>query len=415
MTEQNNPKINLPAIAELIREIEEKSADAEYIYRGEPKDYGKISSSLFRDYTEEINTEGFDMEKVQEEILSEAKKHTDENKTDTQILSELQHYGGKTNLIDFTTDYRIALFFACDGETSEAGRVILKKKKPLQDDNQITAAQNPPHRVIAQKSVFVRPPEGYIDVDPEKEIINIPKEQKEEILNYLRKYHGISTETIYNDLHGFIRKQELHKSAYTEFHKGRTSALRGGNASTEEEKQKEYNKAIEYYNEAIRLMPNHAVIYSNRGLIYNHKGAFDKAIDDFNQAIELNPNFADAYNNRGVAYGNKGEHDKAIANFNKTIELKPDYTEAYNNRGIAYGHKGEHDKAINAFNKAIELKPNYAEAYYNRGIAQRELKQYKVAKKDLQTALALAEQQRNAPLAADSQKTIADLPADADE
>ena len=34
---------------------------------------------------------------------------------DFEILTELQHYGGKTNLIDFTTDYLIALFFACDG------------------------------------------------------------------------------------------------------------------------------------------------------------------------------------------------------------------------------------------------------------------------------------------------------------
>ena len=35
-----------------------------------------------------------------------------EKARDFEILTEIQHYGGKTNLIDFTTDYFIALFFA---------------------------------------------------------------------------------------------------------------------------------------------------------------------------------------------------------------------------------------------------------------------------------------------------------------
>ena len=39
-----------PRIREKISEIEEKSADGDYIYRGEPKDYGKVSSSLWRKY-----------------------------------------------------------------------------------------------------------------------------------------------------------------------------------------------------------------------------------------------------------------------------------------------------------------------------------------------------------------------------
>ncbi len=40
------------------------------------------------------------------------------------MLVEMQHFGGKTNLIDFTTDYRVALFFACDGAHGECGRVV---------------------------------------------------------------------------------------------------------------------------------------------------------------------------------------------------------------------------------------------------------------------------------------------------
>ena len=39
------------------------------------------------------------------------------------------------------------------------------------------------------------------------------------MLNHLRKYHGIFTETVYDDLHGFIRNQGVHQSAYLELYR----------------------------------------------------------------------------------------------------------------------------------------------------------------------------------------------------
>ena len=54
-----------------------------------------------------------EIEVVQQRNLEEAKKYTYET-DELSILTELQHYGAKTNLIDFTANYLIALFFACD-------------------------------------------------------------------------------------------------------------------------------------------------------------------------------------------------------------------------------------------------------------------------------------------------------------
>jgi len=48
---------------------------------------------------------------------------------DFEILTKLQHYGGKTNLIAFTTDSFITLFFACDRYPKKNGRVILVKRE----------------------------------------------------------------------------------------------------------------------------------------------------------------------------------------------------------------------------------------------------------------------------------------------
>ena len=113
-------------VLQVINELTRQSAGGGYIYRGEPKCYSKVSSSLYRPY-QDIEAEEFDIKIVQEEILGQAKMYTRYTGEidDFEILSQLQHNGGATNLIDFTTDCLIALFFACDGEPDEPGRVIL--------------------------------------------------------------------------------------------------------------------------------------------------------------------------------------------------------------------------------------------------------------------------------------------------
>ena len=143
--------------------------------------------------------------------LKKLKEYTTQGK-DSEILAELQHYGGKTNLIDFTTDCLIALFFACDGGAPKKnGRVIFLQKT---DKENIWPPRNPNNRVVAQKSVFVQPKRGFIEPT---EVVDVPHNLKKPILSYLRKSHGISIKTIYNDLHGFIKNQDIHQSAYAEF------------------------------------------------------------------------------------------------------------------------------------------------------------------------------------------------------
>ena len=374
----------LNRVLEKICEIAEKSAGGDYIYRGEPKCYKKVSSTLYREYEEEIEAESFKIDVVQAEILDEARKYTRETADALEILTELQHHGGKTNLIDFTTDYLIALFFACDGEHDKAGRVILLEKES--DDYKVEKPPKTVNRVESQKSIFVQASEGFVEPD---EVVTVPKGLKQAMLNYLRKYHDISTETIYNDLHGFITKRSIHESAYTQFHKGRTCQNRGISAKTRAEKQVWYDKAVGHYTEALALKPDLHVAYNNRGAAYEEKGELDNAIQDFTTAIELNPVYADAYYNSGNAYLQKGELDNAIKNFTMAIELNPVYANAYSNRGTTYLQKGELDNAINDFTTAIELNPVYADAYYNRGTTYLQKGELDNAINDFTTAIEL--------------------------
>lgn len=114
-------------------------------------------------------------------------------------------------------------------------------------------------------------------------------------------------------------------------------------------------KAIEYLNEAIKLKPDYAAAYNNRGNIYNSLGQYQRAIEDLNEAIRLKNDFAMTYNNRGANYNSLGQYQRAIEDFNEAIRLKPDYAIAYNNRGNAYLNQGDKISGCNDLSKACNL------------------------------------------------------------
>lgn len=358
---------SLSRVLKKTREIAEKSESGDYIYRGEPECYPKVSSTLYRVFGNPFDVTDFNKEVVPY-MLEEAKKYTTETDKD-EIQHALQHYGGKTNLIDFTKDFFIALFFACDGSPDEDGRVILKD--PAGDIKAwIKVPRSPQNRVLAQKSIFVSPPKGFIKPD---DIIYIPKSLKPEMLDYLEKYHNISARTIYNDFHGFIRR-----SAYTEFCNGLTSQTKG-----------QHKEAVKHYTEAILLNRDYVWAYANRGIAYSNLEKYNAAIEDHRKAIELKPTNAKVHYNVGNCYRATGEYDKAIDAYNAAIELglsADDTADAHNNCGTVYYRKGDYRQAIEAYNKAIELKPDWAVPHCNRGEAWLHMEEWEAARSDLITA-----------------------------
>ena len=385
-------------IQKLLQSIREKSSQGEYIYRGERKQYDKISSGLYRKYAKEIDAKEFDIQTAQREMLEQVKAYTDFT-DETDMLTELQHYGGKTNLIDFTTDCLIALFFACDGSLHQDGRVILLDK----NSNQGTISspkKNQNNRVISQKSIFFQAPKGYLnEKDSAVEIISIPKEMKQPVLGYLRKHHGIAMHTIYNDIFGYIQNQNKHQVAYTEFYIGLAFQDKG-----------KYREAIQHYDEAIRINPQDADAYNNRGNAKFALGLYRDAIADCDRAIHLNPQYTAAYYNRGAAKLALGLHHDAIAACDRAIHLNPQYTAAYYNRGTAQHALGRHHEAIADYDQAIRINSQYARAFYGRGNIYKEIEKYENARVGLQRAFELATEQGNQALAQDAQRLLDELP-----
>src|SRR4029450_5872816 len=82
---------------------------------------------------------------------------------------------------------------------------------------------------------------------------------------------------------------------------------------------------IRFYTEAIRLKPEFAEAFNNRGAARREKGDLDGALEDYTEAIRLIPGFKEAFLNRGNARQQKGDLDGALADYTEAIRLKPDY------------------------------------------------------------------------------------------
>ena len=158
----------------------------------------------------------------------------------------------------------------------------------------------------------------------------------------------------------------------------------------------EYDRAIEDYDQAIRLNPKHPDAFSNRGVAYARKGDYDRAIENYNEAIRLNPKHPDAFSNRGVAYARKGDYDRAIENYNEAIRLNPKHAGALYGRGNAYRRKGDYDRAIENYDEAIQLSPKHANAFSNRGVAYARKRDYDRAIENYDEAIRLNPKHVNA-------------------
>jgi len=113
-----------------------------------------------------------------------------------------------------------------------------------------------------------------------------------------------------------------------------------------------------------------AATFSNRGNAYQSKGDYQRAIQDYDEALRLDPDSALAFNNRGSAYQHMGNYERAIQDYDQAIRLDSSSALAYNNRGRANHLKEDYAKALKDYGDAIELDPDFPLPFYNRGLTR---------------------------------------------
>lgn len=99
---------------------------------------------------------------------------------------------------------------------------------------------------------------------------------------------------------------------------------------------RQWDLALETFNQALELHPNHPLILNARGLTYAAKEEYDLASVDFYIATKISHFFADAYANSGSLCIQRSEGaEGALEAFDQALDLSPDFALALNGRAAA--------------------------------------------------------------------------------
>jgi predicted O-linked N-acetylglucosamine transferase (SPINDLY family) len=154
-------------------------------------------------------------------------------------------------------------------------------------------------------------------------------------------------------------------------------------------KQGDAERALELYDQAIQINPNHALVHFRRANLLKDQGHLGDALASYDHALALKPDYAHAYCNRGVVLQLLDRFKAACESYDRAIALAPDDPLAHYNRASVLRLLERPEEALASYDRAIALNPGYVECHCNRGILLLELKRWEPALTSLNRAIAL--------------------------
>jgi tetratricopeptide (TPR) repeat protein len=176
------------------------------------------------------------------------------------------------------------------------------------------------------------------------------------------------------------------------------------NASLYQYRSGNYEACIASANRALKIKPDSAIAYNNRGAAYAALQQWDMAIESEHAALGIDPEFTLSKNNLAMYEQEKsgktapdaaptanrtaedwltaslraiqaGLYQQSIDDARAALKLRPNYAEAYNNIAAAYEAMHKWDEAIAAAKEAIRLNPDFqlAKNNLNWSISQKKL------------------------------------------
>ena len=284
--------------------------------------------------------------------------------SDLQLLSQLQHFGAATGLIDFTWHSLVALWFAtssphnseCSGkifaidlnDTTRFSKVshnrsdqTLERIFPLETDPTTRQLYWEPvfkgdaaNRVLRQGSVFVAAHPTGPEMPQDRILleIEIPFSEKEKIRQELDTLFGISEQSLFPDVHGYSAANSV-SSPIPSLGNPKVFLFKGSDLY----QRGEYDRAIGAYDECLRLEPNQPIVCFLRGNARAQTRDYEGAKSDYDAALRqlgrLSPipgssqTPSDAHY-RALATFNRGNMHFVLGNYRSAIE---DYSKAMEN------------------------------------------------------------------------------------
>jgi tetratricopeptide (TPR) repeat protein len=129
-------------------------------------------------------------------------------------------------------------------------------------------------------------------------------------------------------------------------------------------------KAVEVFQEAIKLDPELPEAYFRLGLAYVAIGKDQEAEDAYKQAIEKYKKYlaqdgkddAEGHYNAGQAYAGLHLYSEAVREYRQATRLKDDDADMFYDLGTALSKLAQYDEAASAFTKSLEIDPDNTRA-----------------------------------------------------
>jgi cytochrome c-type biogenesis protein CcmH/NrfG len=116
---------------------------------------------------------------------------------------------------------------------------------------------------------------------------------------------------------------------------------------------------VKMLKEAVAKDPQNVNAWIQLGNIMMDTSRFNEAIDAYQKALELDPKNVDVRVDMGTCYRNSGKPDIAVKEYRKALEFDPQHLHAHQNLGVvlAYDLK-DYKGAAKEFETALALAPN---------------------------------------------------------
>ena len=130
-------------------------------------------------------------------------------------------------------------------------------------------------------------------------------------------------------------------------------------------RQGQASEAISYFEEALKLSPDHLVALENLGNAYRQEKRWEEARITLERAVQVGPRDVDANYSLGMVYAQLNDVDRAHEYLQRALQIRPEYPEALNNLGVLYLRTQRRDEAVAKFEECIRVAPSFDQSYLN--------------------------------------------------
>jgi tetratricopeptide (TPR) repeat protein len=138
-------------------------------------------------------------------------------------------------------------------------------------------------------------------------------------------------------------------------------------AAEPETKQLMAERTSSYYETALRLSPNNALIWNQWAQYLVQTNNLELAQEKLDSSFDLDSEFDETWIIQANLYTSQGLMEEAIEAYQQALEIAPRRTDVRLHLGDMYANENRHADAIDAYRSALEIQPRLNDAWLRIG------------------------------------------------